>query len=82
MLRLHDELQPFFQSQTDNDTINGINSDHIYYRRYNIRSIPEDFLNNDINRQHLLKMIEDIENCKAIQHQINIRYETFCNFLS
>ncbi len=53
--------------------INCINSGHIYYRRYNVRSILEDFLNNDMNRQ--LKMIEDI-------HQINIQYDTnFATFI-
>ncbi len=56
MLRLHDEPQPFIQSQTDNDTINGINSDHIYYRRYNVRTIPEYFLNNDINRHNFVRI--------------------------
>ncbi len=80
MLRLHDEPQPFIQSQKKNDTINGINSDHICYRRYDVRSIPEDFLKTDLNIQYLVKIIEDIENCKAIQRHTNTQNETSCNF--
>ena len=49
-------------------------SDHVYFKRCNVTSMPEDFLNNDSSRDKLLELIENIEHIRTTQHEIDSIY--------
>ena len=52
---------------------------HIYFRRYNVKSIPQDFLATDSSRSELLELIENIEQSRKIQEDIDSIYSKFCD---
>ena len=54
------------------------NEDHVYFRRYNVKSIPQDFLNNESSRIKLLELIENVEHTRGIQEDIDNTYAEFC----
>ena len=63
----------------DNDNTADVNSaNHIYFQRYNVKSVPEHFMNNDVSNTELLDMINQIEQTMAVQEEIDYMYENLC----
>ena len=52
--------------------------DHNYFQRYNVRSLPQEFLNNESARTRLLELIEHIELTRDTQQEIDNIYAEFC----
>ena len=52
--------------------------DHNYFLRYNVRSLPQEFLNNESARTRLLELIEHIELTRDTQQEIDNIYAEFC----
>ncbi len=53
-------------------------TNHVYYQRYNVSSVSDNFLGTEQGRINLLKLIDDIENVRAQQDEIDSIYEMFC----
>jgi hypothetical protein len=59
---------------------NEYDQDHIYFKRYGVKSIPPDFINNTAACNKLLEIIEDIEHTRELQQDIDDTYLKFCKF--
>ena len=57
-------------------TTNALEEGHSYFTRFKMNGTPEPFLNNDL----LLQMINDIEQCRQSQEEIDSQYNLFCTF--
>jgi hypothetical protein len=63
----------------DNENTGNYTEQHVYYQRYNVKSIPPNFLNTEESRNKLLEMIEAIEKVRAVQADIDSMYEDICD---
>ena len=54
------------------------NKNHIYYNRYNVKSLPGSFLGTEQNRLKLLEMINELENTRNCQDEIDDVYKKIC----
>ena len=66
------------QGVQGSDTDTTFNQDHNYFQRYNVMSLPQEFLNNDLARAKLLELIEHIELIRDTQQEIDAIYTEFC----
>ncbi len=51
---------------------------HIYFKRYNVQSIPNVFMNNDVSQEKLIQLIEDMELLQQTQQEVDNIYMQFC----
>ena len=71
-----DQVQRGQYDQTGGNT--AYDQNHIYFKRYGVKNIPEDFLNNENSRYKLLNLIQDIEHTRGLQNEIDEVYAIFC----
>jgi len=50
----------------------------IYFKRFNVKNVPQDFFNNEQSARNLLDLISDIEQMRQAQKGIDDVYDKFC----
>ena len=58
----------------------GLAPDHVYFKRYNVSRIPEQFMNSDVSKNDMLEMIDNIVRCRAVKQELDDIYDDFCRF--
>ncbi len=57
---------------------NAYDPNHIYFKRFNVNPLPEEFLNNETSQVKLLQLIQNIEQVQQIQTEIDNIYIKLC----
>ena len=57
-----------------------IDANDIYFKRFNVKSLPNDFLNNENVRSALIQLIDDIIQLRENQTKVDELYSKFCCF--
>ncbi len=57
---------------------NEYDQNHVYFQRFNVNSIPEDFLSSQESRDKLISLIDNIEHVRELQNEIDEVYLRFC----
>lgn len=68
------------QHNHDNSHVKNISCDDIYYKRFNVTSLPNAFMNNDTAKDALVKLIDDALKMQKDQDDIDKLYDKFCQF--
>ena len=55
------------------------NDSDMYFKRYNVRDVPVDFMNSELARLAIIQCIDRIQSTRAIQDDIDLMYNDFCN---
>ena len=63
----------------DNHLLNVKNNNHVFFQRYNVKTMPPQFMNNKKFNEELLDMIARIEQINRTQDEINDMYTAVCD---
>ena len=81
-VKTNSHTQPIPNTTTTTNLNMNTDTSHVpmnYFKRYNVQTVPVDFMGSEEKRQELVNIIEEIERCRNRQDEIDKVYEKLCD---